>query len=295
MKKTILIPLLLAVTIAFAQKKIICKKGSIKAESVALADYDGKGGWFKIFKLGVFAPGSKDTIFKITETPFNPQNPLFDGYTFYKLEFTDPSKEPVYIKGQTDSRLMENAIMGLVFNDSLPPLIQEGKLNDAALEALKAKKNFPFDKYIDFIKKTEDTLAVLNAVAITRDPAKPLVFTAVNDNSFKALSLPGSPLINQTLEITQDGIRLGRVQKLVTGGEYGKAIYVFWKYVGPHEVNGIKLSFSPVAISDVSPNNFGAATEVVPVISKKAFGVKPGAYQSMETTIGAALVTRGLL
>ena len=250
---------------------------------------------FNLFSLGVFAPNTKDTLFKISESSFDPQNPLFDQFTLYKLEFEDAEKTVVYIKGQPDTRLMERGIMEMIFNDTMPQLIQEGKLNAKGIQDFTSAKNFPFPKYADFIKTTEDTLAILNTAVIKRDLAKPLIFTVVNDNSFKTPTISGIPVLNQTLEITQDGIVIGRVQKIVTGGEFKKAWYAVWKYVGPHVVNGINLKWSPVAISDVDAGYFGAATQVVPVIGKRSFGVKPGAYQAMENTICSSLITQGLL
>jgi len=295
MKNLLFIPMLSLCTIAFSQKKVTCKKGNIKSDGTVVADYDGKGGIFKPFKLGVFAPNAKDTLFKISESNFDPQNPMFEKFTLYTLEFNDPEKTVLYINGQPDTRLMEKGIMELAFNDTIPLLIQDGKLNTAAILEFKTRKNFPFSKYADFIKTTEDTLAIFNTTTIKRDMAKPVNFAVVNDNSFTPLNLSGIPVSNQTLEISQDGVTIGRVQKMVTGGEYGKALYVFWKFIGPHEVNGIKLRWSPVAMSEVSPNSFGAATPVVPVIGKKSFGVKPGAYQSMENTICSSLIAKGLL
>jgi hypothetical protein len=295
MKKSLFASFLFLCLAGTAQKKITCKKGNIKSDATVIADYDGKGGIFKPFRLGVFAPNTKDTLFTIAEISFDPQDPLFDKFTLYTLAFANPEKTVLYIKGQPDTRLMERGIMEMLFNDTLPPLVQDGKLDAAAIKVLESKKNFPFPKYADFIKTTEDTLAIINTTAIKRDLAKPVSFTQVNNNSFKTLIISGTPSINQTLEITQDATVIGRVQKIVTSGEYGKSLYVFWKYIGPHVVNGIPLNWSPVAICEASPGYFGAATPVVPVIGKKSFGVTPGAYQAMESTICSSLIAKGIL
>lgn len=293
MKKMFFSFLMLVCAAVNAQKNISCKKGNIKADEVLVGEYDGKGGIFKMFKLGVFAPGSKDTLISITEIAHDPMNPMFDAATVYKLDLTNSAKKVFYIKTPVLSRYMERDIMQLVFHDSLPLFLENGKINAEMLEKYRAKMEFGYEKVVGFIKEVEDSLKVFTDVPIKRDMSKPASLVKVND---KSLSIPGYAQysdVNETYEIKQGDVLIGRLQKKVSGGSMSKASYTFWKYIGPQEVKGIALKYAPVAITTISAGE-AFNVDVTLVIGKQTFKYKPGAYNQQEYVLLNSLIAQGI-
>ncbi len=294
MNKLVLSFLLLSCSLlAAAQKRVVCKKGKVFVNDAATAQYDGKGGAFKLYHLGVFAPDSKDTIFSIHEYNFDPQNPLFDPVNGYKLSFNDDAKTTFDIKSPYNFRLVEKGLLPLIFNDSVPLLIQSGKLNDDSLKAFRKTKEYNHNKYLSFIKEVEDTLARVNRVILKRDFRKPILFTKTIDNS---ISNPHPELneVNEVYEITQDNILLGKLQKKVTGGSFGKADYIFWKAITPLTVNGIALKSSPLAMVTIKAGEM-FPVDLVIIAGKKTYKFRPGPYNQMDTPLINELVANGEL
>lgn len=279
----------LCITISgFAQKKITCKKGSVKADGTLIAEYDGVGGMFKAVRLGVFAQGSKDTLISLKEESYNAQNPLFpDGHVAYKLEFKNSNLPSFYIHDpkSPSTRLFERDVMGLLFNDTVPVLVSQNKLDEAAVESFRSKYAFNLDTVKKFIAHVEDSLAIINKIEIVRDHSKPVTLRVVNDNS-------NQYEVSQVLEMYQDGILLGRIIKKVSPGSFSKADYTFWKAVTPVTIGGIDMKYSPVATCSTGETTF--EIPVISVIGKKEFKVK-GNYNALELRIANLLVQQKLL
>ncbi len=272
------------ITSSFGQKNITCKKGDVKQNNLVIANYDGVGSIFKMVKLGIFAPGAKDSIIRVTEEDFNPNNPLFPGINVvYKLEFLNTSIPYFYVSNtkRPGTRFMERDAMEMIFNDSVPVLIKDGKLDAAAAEQFRIKYSYDFDKVKGFIAKVEDSIAVLNAQLVERDLSKPVSLKIVNDNSNQFD-------VDQTFEIYQDGKLLGRVLKKVKSGNFPEAKYTFWKSITPVVVEGIDLKFSPVASCTTGSTPFPIS--VFTVVGKKELKLK-GTFNQLEVPIINMLVS----
>lgn len=151
MKPSLLLLVVLSVSATgFTQKNITCKKGDVKQNGQLIAEYDGVGSIFKLVKLGVFAPGTKDTLISVTEESFDPQNPLFpDLEVVYKLQFKNTSLAPFYVSNlqRKGVRFLERDAMEMVFNDSVPVLVAGGKLDEAAVEQFRGRYAYNYEAW----------------------------------------------------------------------------------------------------------------------------------------------------
>lgn len=289
MRKTFLFLTLCAVvTTTMAQKKITCKKGAVKQDGQLMAEYDGVGSMFKMVKLGVFAPGSKDTLISITEESYDAKNPLFPGSEVaYKVEFRNTSVQPFYVHNakNPNTRFMERDAMEIIFNDTVPAMVSNGKLDLDAIEKFRAGYAYDLDKVKSFVKAVEDSIAIINQVDIARDRSKPVTFKLVSDNSNQFET-------SQIFDITQDNVVIGRVVKKVTVGNFPKASYTFWKEITPVTINGIDMKRSPVAFCYSGASSFDIP--VTAVVGKTEYKVK-GAFNALEAQIANLLVQQKLL
>jgi len=289
MKRILLLAFLLPAMIASAQKKVTVKKGDIKSEGQVIAQYDGVGSIFKEVRVGIFAPGSKDTIISVTEVAYDPKNPLFpDPEVVYKLQFKNTSLAPLYVCNpkRKGVRFMERDVTEMVFNDSVPLLVANGKLDESAVEQFRSRYRYHFEEILQFVKGVEDTIAILNSTAIQRDQSKAPVMKIIADKSDQFE-------VNQVFEIYQGGVLLGKVHKQVTLGTYPKAKYSFWKSVPPTVVDGIDFKgFSPVASCQSGPTTFDIP--VIAVVGKGEYKIK-GAFNALENQIIGVLVANKLL
>lgn len=288
MRKIFLVLALGTAFTSMAQNQITCKKGSVKQQDRLIAEYDGKGGMFKLMKLGVFAPGTKDTLIKVSEEVYDPQNPLFpESSVVYKVEFNNTSLPAFYVRNakQPSVRNMERDVIAMIFNDTVPVLMADNKLNEDAVTKFRSQYSYDFDGSKAFIKHVEDSIAVLNQAAIVRDVKKPVSFKQVNHSVL-------GPDYSQTFEIYQDGVLLGRLLKKVSHGVSHKANYTFWKKIEPATISGIDMSHSPVAYCITGPSVFDIP--VVAVVGKKEYKVK-GNYEALDNLIVNMLIENKLL
>ena len=287
--KTMLLAILLFVSIvSISQKTVTCKKGDVKANGQVVAIYDGVGSMFKEVKLGIFAPGTKDTLISVNEVTYNPKNPLFPTTeVVYKLSFKNTALTPFYVcdTGRKGVRFMERDVMEMIFNDNVPLLITASKLDESAVEKFRSTNAYDLEKIVAFVKGVEDTIAIINKSIVERDVTKPVSFKLVSDKSNQFET-------NQTFEILQAGILLGRMQKFVSTGNFPKASYTFWKSITPVVVDGIDLKYSPVAICSSGATAFDIP--IISVVGKNEYKIK-GSFNQLETAIANVLVSNKLL
>ncbi len=296
MKKMLFVPLLAIGSLAFSQKNIIVKGGKIKANDAVVAEFDGKGGMMKVYRLGVFAPGSKDSILTVYEEMFNADYPLFNNLRLYKLTFSDAGKTSFYIKKKENGWTAEKGIMEQVFNDTLPLLLKDGKLDADALNAFKAKLSFDLDGYKNYLKTTQDSVAtaVKNAV-IKRDVQKPFVFKQVKDNLINT----NKPHFNDAelvYDIYQDNVLLGRMEKITHTTITSTSYYTYYKYITPKTVNGIRIIYAPIATC-VNEEGFSGnkPVDVLLVNEGQTFSLKREPSNVMDLPILEALFAKGYL
>lgn len=287
-KAFLFLALCLTVMTTMAQKKITCKKGDVKQDGQVIAEYDGVGSIFKMVRLGVFAPGSKDTLISISEENFDPKNPLFpDLEVAYKVEFKNTTQQPFYVHNPKNPnvRYMERDAMEMIFNDTVPAMISNAKLDLDAVEKFRSTYAYDLGKVKDFVKAVEDSIAIINKIEIARDRAKPVTLKIFADNSNQFET-------NQVFDIYQDNVVIGRVVKKVTVGSFPKASYTFWKHITPITINGIDMKHSPVAYCSSGATSFDIP--VTAVIGKTEYKIK-GAFNALETAIANLLVQQKLL
>jgi len=293
MKALALLITLLTSNLLFAQKTISVKKGTVKENDIAIAEYDSKGSGMKPVTLFFFPPGSAtDTIITAHEEFIKTQNPLFDEVTtVLKVEFKNVSAQSFYILSKYGKSEVRSAAQ-LIFNDSVPVLIKNAKLDESAAAEFKAKYAFDVDHYMSTIKIIEDTIASLNKIVTVRNASLPVEFRMKSDRS-------GMASIDQTLEIYQDKTLIGiLVKKGQKGGGFPRIYYEVYKVVAsPVTVRGKTFNYSPVGIckADGSSIPVEVRTDVIDVVTKKEIPIRGTSYDTMEQPIVQALIRNKLL
>lgn len=293
MKALSLFIALSASNLLFAQKTISVKKGTVKENDIAIAEYDSKGSGMKPVTLFFFPPGSTtDTIMTAQEEFIKTQNPLFDEVTVVlKVEFKAPNVQPFFILSKYGKNEVRSAAQ-LVFNDSVPVLIKNAKLDEAAAADFKAKYAFDADHYLSTIKIIEDTIASLNKVITVRNTALPVEFRLKSDRSTIATT-------DQKFEIYQDKTLIGILSKKgQKNGGLPRFYYEVYKVVAnPVTVRGKTFDYSPVGICKADGSSIPVAvrTEIIDVVSKQEIKITGASYDTMEQPIVQALIRSKLL
>ncbi len=296
MNKILFVPLVAISSFAFSQKSVVVKGGKIKVNDAVTAEFDGKGGMLKTYRLGVFAPGSKDSIFTVYEELYNANYPLFDNLRLYKLTFSDVGKTSFYIKKKDNGWTAEKGVMEQVFNDTLPRLIKDGKLDTDSLNAFKAKVSFDLDAYKTYLKTTQDSVgAEVKNTVIKRDSQKPFVFKPVKDK----LMNNNKPHFNDAelvYDIYQDNVLLGRLEKVTHTTITSTSYYTYYKYIGIKTVNGMRMLYAPVAVC-VNEEGFSGnkPVDVLLVNDGQTFSLRREPNNVMDLPILESLFAKGYL
>ncbi len=292
MKRIYFLPLLVLCSFAYAQKTTVCKKGKIKVSDVVVGEYEGKGGVFKAFVMGVFPPASKDTLISVTSDYLELQDPMFEDVDIFRLNFTDANKTSIAIVNTTGFRAGERTAIDFIFNDTVPGLLNAGKLDADGISKFKAKYGFDIEAYTRLCKTTEDTLAKLSAAPIKRDAKKAFIFKKVVDNSTPPK--PGQYYsYDETFEIYQDNVLLGKMHKTLATGMSVKAQYTFYKSIPYYVFNGTAVKYAPLAVVNANSGNMDAASAMV-VYSKQWLPLAKGSVNQLENNICQVLIDKGL-
>ncbi len=287
------VPLLALCSFAYSQKTTVCKKGKIKVNDAIVGEYNGKGGVFKSFIMGVFAPAGKDTLISVTSDYLELQDPMFEDVDMFKLNFTDAAKTSISIKNTSGYRASERTAIDFIFNDTVPGLLSSGKLDADGIKKFKEKYAFDFEGYRSQVKATEDTLTKLSAAPIKRDAKKPFIFKKIIDNSNTNAKYAQYNDYDETYEIYQDNVLLGRLHKTLTTGMSIQAQYTYWKAIPYYVMDGSLVKYSPLAILNTNSGSLDAPAAMV-IYGKQWLAVKKGAYNQLEYNICQALIDKGL-
>lgn len=290
MKKNILSFLsLFLVFVAFSQEKITVKKGVIYSQKVKIANYDGKKGEYKIK-----AEGSDSVLFTLYARGRVVNNPLLDDNHLHwydvsfktqpEITFTfraHPTNVKVFGKEQTlYNQKYGNDIIEEFFNDSVPSLLVDGKLNKENIEKFIAQNTYPIEKELNEIKALEDSIGVYAQTTVQRDLSKPVSFVQTNT------------ITNTTIyNIVQDGKIIGKLHKKVNN--VGGTEFQVWKKAPANAtLQGKPVEFIPILLS----STFGSFTQKArKIVGNEEISYKPVNMATAENELIAAAISLGLL
>lgn len=303
MKQTLFFLFALITITAFSQKKVECRKGDVTVENQKIADYDSKGGLLSTYRyIWLLSPTTKDTFLTINADYVDFANPLFQNEIFYKITFRDGKNTTYYKRNPTGwGSVGDRKIVGLFFNDKTPLLIENDKLSESAIAALGSSANFDYDHLSQAFTKIKQTIKETEKVTVERDRKQPaLQQTTTEKNYIPKVHIVDPYETAQKIIITQGGVQIGAYEKESSGGNFAKCIYSFYKIVkDPLEIDGKKIIFLPVAVSEATPGITSSVTStdirVRLLGSDTEIKVPPAEYNMAGSLIIKALIDRGVL
>jgi hypothetical protein len=236
--KCLLFVISLCPSFVFAQQYNI-KKGNITVGNSLIATYDGKGGVLSFFNLTISSPGKKPLI-NIKEKYFDLKNPLRRNDTRWaEITFFDnPEKKAGYLF-PFNNRYLEKELLGLLFKDGMPSLVQGEALNEQAVNDFIKAHNYDFVSDSLYIRQFEKENKERILPPLSRDK-NGLVELRYDD---KYIGDPETTIIHN---VYQDGILLGKVEKITGGGQ--DVYYIFWKRVlTPYKLEGETMDAAMLA------------------------------------------------
>jgi hypothetical protein len=285
-----------------AQKIIEVKKGEISSNNEKIASYDSKGGVFSANRyFWILANGSNDTLATINQINKDFENPLFESGLFYQVNFFDTKKTTYFMPNPAGwGAVGEKKIIGLVFNDKNPNLIEAGKISDAAVATLKSQGDFNYDNLLQSIKEVKEKTKVLHTQIIERDKVKPIL-QELTQNKKIITRIYGVERYadKQTQLLTQDDKKIGVYEKEYLTGSFAKTIYTIYKYVTPFAIDGKEITLLPIAYAEASPGitstNTSTDIEIKIIADGSIIKIPPGPYNMSGSAILRALVDKNIL
>lgn len=285
-----------------AQKLIEVKKGEIVSKGQKIAVFDSKGGVLSTNRsLWVLAPGTTDTLVTIRQIYKDFENPLFETGLFYQCNFTDPSKTTQFIPNPPGwGAVGERKIIGLIFNDNNPTLIEGGKISEAGMATFKSQGSFDYDKLLQQAKLVQDKMVELFSQIVPRDKTKPLLQEETSNKTIiTRLYVVDQYAPRQRIIVSQDGKKIGIYEKEFVTGSFAKTTYTVYKFVAPFTVDGKEITTLPIAKVEASPGITSAVTpteiEIKILATGKIIKIPPGPHDMSGTAILKALIDNGLL
>lgn len=290
--KSILTTALLIPSLIFAQNYDV-KKGKISVEKNLIATYDGKGSIFKLFDLTVSSPNKKPLI-QIQEKWIDFKNPLRrDGVRWAEITFLDNPEKKLNYHFPKDARFVEKELIGQLFKDGMPSLVQGEGLNEQVVSDFIKTNNFDVvaDSLLirQFEKDNKDR--IMEPLARNKKAAVKLELLRTS-NEVK----PGGTEYTNIFDISQDGVLLGQVEKkTVPSINFGtKAYYVIWKRtVAPYTFEGKTMKSGILAFLETSSSTFD--NELVLMTDKSILKFKTSDHANAEYQIVNLLISNGLL
>lgn len=296
---------LCAITIAIAaisQEKVTVKKGTIYANKIAVAEFDGKGGAMKSANYKI-TPIKSDSVLitikeKDTKALYNPLYP--EQYLhMYDLTFaTHPEKTFVLDVHPYISKFMGKVVVNYrskwgsdlleeLFNDSVPLLISEGKLIAENVEKFIANVCYPYDQKMAEIKQLEDSIAIVSSSNIPRDIKKPVILQRITN--------PAAADYMEWYNIIQDNVVIGQLHQLKIAAQL-RADYEIWKKT----TSGLmfqnkRFEYVPIAMIPIRSTNMKQEYEAIKVSGKDRFTFKSANPMAAELDIINTMISTGLL
>jgi|SRR5687767_9438104 len=282
--KCLLIAIAWCPTLLFAQKYNI-KKGKITEGNSLIATYDGKGGILALFNLTISSPGNKPLI-NIKEKYFDLRNPLRRNDTRWAeiTFFGNPEKKAGYLF-PNNTRYLEKELLGLLFDNDKPSLIQGEALNEQAVnDYIKAHKyDFVTDSL--YIRQFEKENKERILPALSRDKKAPVELRY--DDKYKNES--ETSIVHN---VFQDGVLLGKVEKILTSAVSGGIYYICWKRVlTPYSFEGETMDAAMFAFMIPADGNFDS--ELIWMVDKSRHKIKITDRANAESQLVNWMVTWG--
>ncbi|OQP44526.1 hypothetical protein A4H97_09125 [Niastella yeongjuensis] len=261
------------------------KKGKITADNSLIATYEGKGGLLSLFNVTISSPANKPLI-NVKERYFDLENPLRRNVSrWIEVKFFDnPEKKAAY-RFPTEYRYLERELLALLFPNNKPALIQGEAFNQQAVSDYMKANTYDFTADSIYIRQYEKENKERIVAQLSRDKTTPfeLRFDYKREEDTETI---------YTHEVYQDGILLGRVEKIVgtiRGG--GQATYyVFWKRVlTPYTFEGQKMDDAMLAFMKVTGGSFDP--ELVLMADKSRHKIKIPDYAKAEWQLVNWLIT----
>ncbi|OQP60382.1 hypothetical protein A3860_33935 [Niastella vici] len=213
--KTFLVAIAAIPSLTFAQNYDV-KKGKVSIDKNIIATYDGKGGLLRFFDLTVSTPAQKPLI-SIKEKWCEFKNPLRkDAVRWAEITFLDNPEKKMNFHFPYNNRPLERDLVGYLFKDSTPSLIQGEALNVQAVEEFIKKNNFDFIDDSLYVRKFEKENKDRIMEPLERDKKQPLNLKVDSKGSEIIL---GNMQYTTVYNIFQDNVLVGQVEKKLTGSK----------------------------------------------------------------------------
>jgi hypothetical protein len=282
--KCLLIAIAWCPSLLFAQKYNI-KKGKITVGNSLIATYDGKGGILAFFNLTISSPGNKPLI-NIKERYFDLRNPLRKNDTRWaEITFFDnPGKKAGYLF-PNNTRYLEKDLLGLLFDNDKPSLIQGEALNEQAVNDFIKAHKYDFVTDSLYIRQFEKENKERILPTLSRDKKAPVELRY--DDKYNNES--ETTIVHN---VFQDGVLLGKVEKILTPSITGGVYYICWKRVlAPYSFEGEKMDAAMLAFMCPADGNFDS--ELVWMVDKSKHKIKITDRANAESQLVNWMVTWG--
>ncbi len=303
MIKIISLPLFLSTFsfVSVAQEKVTVKKGTIYSNNIAVAEFDGKGSAMRRSNYKIKAVKSDSVLITVVEKEMGMlYNPLLveQEQHLYDLTFASRPGEtfvldvhPYIVK--SFGKIVVNYrskwgtdLMEELFNDSVPLLIEDGKLKSQNVEKFIADVCYPYDKKMAEIKQLEDSIAIISKNNIARDVKKPV--------SLQKIANPEGNFV-EWFNIIQDNVVIGQLRQLKGAGQI-RADYEIWKKAPAGSALQSKVvDFVPVVMVPIRGGDAKQEYQAIKVAGKEKFMFKSANPMAAELDIINTMISMGLL
>lgn len=285
--RCLLVALAWCPSFVFAQKYTI-KKGKITVDNSLIATYDGKGGLLSLFNLTISSPANKPLI-NLKERYFDLQNPLRRNMgRWIEVTFLDsPEKKSAY-RFPTDYRYLERDLVGFLFPNNKPSLIQGEALNQQAVSDYKKANQYDFVADSIYIRQYEKENKERVVAELSRDKNTRVQLRDESKHEEETET-------TYSHDVYQDGALLGHIDKIVgTDPAGGQATYyVCWKRVlTPYTFEGEKMDVAMLAFMKASGSGFDP--DVVLMADKSRHKINIPDYSKAEWLLANWLITAGV-
>jgi hypothetical protein len=285
--KCLLFALAWCPTFIFAQEYNI-KKGKITAGNSLIATYDGKGGIFALFNLTISSPANKPLI-NLKEKYFDLENPMRRNCNrWIEITFLDnPEKKAAY-HFLNENRYLEKDLLRLLFTNEKPSLVQGEAFNQQAVSDYMKANKYDFVADSIYIRQYEKENKERLLAQLSRDKKTPVELRYDSKQE-------GDIETTYTHEVYQDGVLLGKVEKIVgtieTGGQ--ATYYIFWKRVlTPYTFEGEKMDVAMLGYLKAVSGSIEA--NLVLMADKSKNMIKIPDYSKAEFQLVNWLITAGV-
>lgn len=285
--KTVLVAIAVMPSFTFAQNYEV-KKGKVSIDNNIIATYDGKGGLLRLFDLTVSTPAQKPLI-SLKEKMFDFKNPLRRGdIRWVEITFLDKPEKKMNFHFPYNNRPLERDLIGLLFKDSTPSIIQGEALNAAVVDEFIKSHNYDFIADSLYIREFEKANLSRIMEPLERDKKQPLTLKVESTGSEIVV---GNMVHTTVYNIFQDNVLIGQIVKELTGA---KAYYLLWKRtLTPYTFEGKQMKFGMLAYMETDNDTFDQ--EVILMTDKKRLKFKAKDHTAAQYQLADLLLSSGLL